>query len=340
MQNNTLFKVIELSKDSVESLWKMRFDFFQQHRKPSDGNYADTSSYRESILKALEKNNSSLYCSVLLDNHLMASFSTQLIEDEDKNSKLMLNILIEENGFSRNFLETVLSFIAEKIKGEYSLKITINCTIDDELRSYFKLTTDLVVDVCVLKRENLNISQLNAWKVEAEKLNPELEMRFYNELPDELCDEYADLFTELLNDMPIVENKPAWKITGEETRAKEQDLAKNGVTIYRLLLFTKDNQMIAKCNVRFLKSSFEYPYQFMTGVKKEYRGRMIGKWFKAIMYPKIFADFPEVKGIVSEMIPHNHYIQNINKQVGYQKIGCGGEYLLSKEDYKFFSNMI
>jgi len=333
MTKENKYQIVELTKDTDDKVWQMRLDFYNQHKRPHEVKYDLLLEFKQKELKNLESLNSYFSCLVLDPENTIASFTANVAGEDAVNQKISASLTLKQDCANRNLFETILKSLRDKIQFELPVSIYTNRVLDQELCHGFNLTADLIADTCLLKREDLDYQVLKEWQEAAEKLNPDLRMCFYPELPEDLFDEYAALFTELENDMPGAENSVPFKITGKFAREVQERAKVNGTLFYRYLAFNAKNQLIAKSNVRLPKRTIEYPYQFMTGVKKEYRGRMIGKWLKSVMYPKIFTDFPEVKGIVSEMRPENAPIKNMNSQIGYKKIGEFCIYLMNKEDF-------
>jgi len=337
MEND--YKIIELNKDTDDKFWQMRFDFYNLYKKPNESEFADLEEYKQKFLGEIEKDSTYFHCLVFSNKIHTANFSVYVekIEEvekiEDKESQIVLTLMNQSQSIDQELWENILDFIKIKIKDQLPLAVNTNFLLDQKMRSIFNLKTKGDVDICILKRENMNYDLLKEWRERAEKQNPDLKLDLVTELPDESIDEFAALFTEFLNDMPKTEIPTIYNVAGNKIRRGQKSNQEAGNIIYRLLAFNKKNRMVGTSNVIIIKKSNKYPYQFMTGVKKELRGQAIGKWFKAVMYPMIFEKHPEVNGIVTEMFPCNKYIQNINSQIGFEKIGERGEYLMSKENF-------
>lgn len=331
MENN--YKIIELTKDTDDKFWQMRVDYILANKKPHEDAYKDIVTYQKRVEEIKAEKESYSSSIVLVNDQIVASIVVQVSPDNNKNDEIYLSITLPSTELDTNLLKSALSYTRKRITDDYPVTIAINSLLTPEIRSDFKLKVKTDVDVCLLKRKNLNYALLKEWQQSAEKTNPDLRLEMFTELPESLIDEYSALFTRLLNDMPQPEVPTLYNITGDDTRKGQLANLKDENIIYRLLAFNQENVIVAKSNVRIVKKVAEYPYQFMTGVDAKYRGRGIGSWFKSIMYPMIFEKHPEVKGIISEMRPENKYIQDINALIGYEKIGERGEYVMNKEDF-------
>lgn len=334
---NVSSSVIELTAETSDCLWQQRIDFYEKHKKPSDFSLTEIASYQNEVAEQISKNSTFTSGLIFSDDDLKAVFSFYLAEAENNSHAIRLDLTMDNLGFDSSLFLTLLNFIKSRIADQYQINIMLNCKVEDKTVSYLKLQKSSEVDVCILKREDLDYNLLQEWRLTAKKNNPDIRLNMFMKLPNEIIDEYSALFTGLLNNMPQPEMPITYNITGDETRKLQTSTEENGNRIYRLIAFDQQNRMVAISNVRILKQAYEFPYQFMTGAINEYRGRGLGKWFKSVMYPQIFADCPEVKGIVSEMLPHNHQIQAINRQIGYRKIGIRCNYFLKEEDYRLIS---
>jgi ribosomal protein S18 acetylase RimI-like enzyme len=76
--------------------------------------------------------------------------------------------------------------------------------------------------------------------------------------------------------------------------------------------FNSSNEMIAKSNVSVNNNDPRFPYQFMIGVKRSYRGRTLVKWLYASMYKKLFENVAFEKALVSHH-PENKPAINISE---------------------------
>jgi len=327
------YKIIELTKDIDDKFWQMRIDYILANKKPHEDAYKDLETYKKRVEEIKVEKESYSSSIVLVNDQIVASIVVQVSPDYDKNDEIYLSITLQSTELDTNLLKSALSYTRERIAGDYPVTIAINSLLTPEIRSEFKLKVKLDLDVCLLRREKMNFPLLQEWQATAEKNNSDIRLEMFTQLPEEIIEEYSDLFTKLLKDIPPPEVPTLYNITGDDTRKGQLANLKDENIIYRLLAFNQENVMVAKSNVRIVKKVPEYPYQFMTGVDAKYRGRGIGSWFKSVMYPMIFEKHPEVKGIISEMRPENKYIQDINALIGYEKIGERGEYVMSKEDF-------
>lgn len=181
-----------------------------------------------------------------------------------------------------------------------------------------------------------NLKKIESWVNESPSKFPNYRLEFYEDIPDNLLEEYCAVFTELLADMPPNSALYDAIITTERIRERQVNGKKNNHCSYRYLIFNENNQVIAKTNVAINKNKPEIMNQYMTGVLKDYRGQGLSKWLKGAMYNKLVEDFPSLEQIKTETHPENHASRELSKQMGYKKTGYQKEFLISKESISSF----
>lgn len=100
---------------------------------------------------------------------------------------------------------------------------------------------------------------------------------------------------------------------------------KRNCVVYSYLLFDKSGGMVGHTNVFVNRKKPKFAFQFMTGVRKEYRRKGLGRWMKAAMFRKLVRDFSELEEIRTDCGWKNTGMIAINKQMGY-----GYSYLLTE----------
>ncbi|NOR44811.1 MAG: hypothetical protein GQ534_04425 [Candidatus Delongbacteria bacterium] len=187
-----------------------------------------------------------------------------------------------------------------------------------------------------LKKKDVKKKVINKWVKTYSKKFPDLTMKFYEDIPDELLKEYCKVFTELLVNMPANSELSDHNVRPAAIRRWDKHDKKNNRTSYRYLVFNKDNKLIAKTNVALNKDKPQSMHQYMTGVLKEYREQGIGKWMKGVMYLKLEKDFPDYEVIKTETHPENHGSKSISLQMGYKQVATLKEFKVSREKSEAF----
>ena len=182
-----------------------------------------------------------------------------------------------------------------------------------------------------LQVKEAKIDLIKAWEKEYSDKFKQIELRYFEVIPDDLMDEFCAVFTELLHDMPSASWLHQKTIDPKVVHKKQEGDLKNHQYSYCLMAFDK-GKLIAKTNVYLNKKKPEVMQQFMTGTLKDYRRQGIGKWMKATMFLKLIEEFPSLREIKTETSPNNHGSKAISLQMGYQQLGTEIDWLISREN--------
>ncbi len=175
-----------------------------------------------------------------------------------------------------------------------------------------------------------NLEKIDAWFDEAAAKFPNLRIAFYDEIPDDLLDEFAALFTQLNKDMPANSFIEETKVTAASIKSRQETFKVKDYCLYYYLIFNESNQIIAQTHVSLKRHQAQKIHQNLTGVMERYRGRGLSKWLKAAMYKKLVADFPGMEKIKTETHPENHASRELSKQMGYKRISIAKEFLIAR----------
>lgn len=325
------YQIIELTQDSEDSLWQLRYDFGMKYKKPSDAGESNWLEYKERVCQRIIKDHHYRNCLILTQQELWTAFTVQLRGEEKK--ELLIVLSFGENNPDQELLTQLLNYLSHLYKQECKLFIYTNRHFSPDLRSHFKLKRK-ERDVCLLKREDFNLQKATEFINGMSENNKNLSFQFYdNGLPEEMYDEFAKVGNDVSNDMPQMEIPKIYNQTAEGCITGERKDRENGVKTYRMLAFDENKRIIGISNLWQMANPAEYPYQFMTGVVREFRGKKISSWLKTAMYLKLFTEKPEIKGIVTEMITNNSFIQNVNNELGFIKIGQDADYVMAKDEF-------
>ncbi len=182
-----------------------------------------------------------------------------------------------------------------------------------------------------LKINDAFTNVINGWLLEGQNKFSHLKLKFYDELPENLIDEYANVITSLLNDMPYNKELREFKFRPETLRSRQRLAKDNNRCTYRYAVFNEANQLVAMTNVMVNKNNSKVMHQVMTGALLPYRGIGIGKWLKAAMYKKLTSDFPELEVIETDANPANKASIKLSEKMGFVKVGNLKKLIVRKE---------
>jgi RimJ/RimL family protein N-acetyltransferase len=187
-----------------------------------------------------------------------------------------------------------------------------------------------------ITKEYANRELIEEWLGTYSSRFPNLKMKFYEDIPDELIEEYCRVTAELRFDIPTNSEVADYHITPDTLRLDQEDDRKNQRTSYRYLIFNEENRLIAQTKVAIDKKDPKIMIHHMTGVIKPYRGLGLSKWLKGAIYKKVELDFPEFGKITTHTHSDNLRLKSVSLQMGYKQTKTLKEYKVTREKAEAF----
>lgn len=219
--------------------------------------------------------------------------------------------------------EALVSFIDEVIKNKLDKYNELSVvTYNNELKQIIEKYTHKVAlrgNYYTLNKSEIDVSLLSRYIEEQKTKNADLSIRFTDIISEDLIEEYCNLFMETMEDMTDVKEDGyvQYVITPEKQRQINESNKKRNFSHFCYMIFNSNNELVAKSNVSVNNNDPRFPYQFMIGVKRPYRGRNLGKWLYASMYKRLFETVSFEKALVCHH-PDNIPAINVSKWVGYK----------------------
>jgi mycothiol synthase len=183
-----------------------------------------------------------------------------------------------------------------------------------------------------LKLEDANWSLINEWKDTIPKSVEGVKIERFNTVPDKDIQEYCDLFTFTLNQMPHGKLEDEYKITPEILRISENRLKDQNATWITMISREKDGRISGHTEIIYYPDQPTVLFQGLTGVKEENRGRGLGKLLKAKMLSFAIEEFPDVKSIITANAVTNEAMLAINTKMGFTTYQPFTEYKFQVSD--------
>jgi len=256
-------------------------------------------------------------------------FSIEFQDNIDKRFTYLNNYL-NDKFLESNLIELVFKKFLDYDQNSTALAVHSKEGSNDYVKDKFGAQIGSTTECYELEVSEANLDLIDTWLSNSIAKFPNFRIEFYKELPDELLEEFAAVFTQLLKDMPANSELGEMKVTAESTRSLQEAWKIRNHCAYRYFIFNEQNEIIAKTNVSINLKQPQKMHQFMTGVKKEYRGQGLSKWLKAAMFKKLLADFPDLEKIETETHPDNHPSRELSKQMGYKRTGSEKEFLIDR----------
>ncbi|MBU3219554.1 GNAT family N-acetyltransferase [Clostridium algidicarnis] len=239
--------------------------------------------------------------------------------DCNGNEQYKLNITLCDLPIDELMLKAINQLVQEKLAqhGEIVV-VTYNHELN-ELINQYNNKVSLRANYYTLKREDIDIDMLNKYMKELEAKTSDLSIKYTDIISEDYIKQFCDLFTETMKDMPDVmeEGYIQYIINPEKQRQINESNKKRNITHNCYMIFNSNDEMIAKSNVSVNNNHTRFPYQFMIGVKRSYRGRNLGKWLYASMYKTLFETINFDRMLVSHH-PANKHAINVSEWVGYK----------------------
>ena len=180
-----------------------------------------------------------------------------------------------------------------------------------------------------LKIEDVDFDMINQWRREGEKRAEGVVLERYSTIPEEHIDEFISLTTELVElereiargsgDEESVEGHYVLDAETYYHRAKES--AKQGAESVIILSREPDGRFSGMTDVSYnRKTEPGMVWQGLTGVRRAYQGRGIGKWLKAEMIAYLKEHYPGMTEIDTGNATTNAPMLSINRRLGFQTV--------------------
>jgi len=251
-------------------------------------------------------------------------------KDDLKKRSTYLNNDMNDKYLETNLLEMVFKKFINYDETSNALVIDSKEGMNDYIEDYFGAYVGSIVESYELNVKEANVEKIDAWLAEAPAKFPNLRIAFYEEIPDDLLEEYSAFFTQMNKDISGNSDSFDPIVTAASIHSRQETGKLKHYRTYSYLIFNSANQLIAKTNVFVNLKQPQKMQQYMTGVMKKYRGRGLSKWLKAAMFKKMMADFPELEKIKTEAHPENHASRELSKQMGYKRMGTAKEFLIDR----------
>jgi mycothiol synthase len=180
-----------------------------------------------------------------------------------------------------------------------------------------------------LKIEDVDFDMINQWRREGEKRTEGVVLERYSTIPEEHIAEFISMTTELdelereiardSGDEESVEGHFAMDVESYYHHARES--AKQGVEHVIILSREPDGRFSGMTEVSYnRKTEPGVVWQGLTGVRRAYQGRGIGKWLKAEMIAYLKEHYPGMNEIGTGNATTNAPMLSINRRLGFQTV--------------------
>jgi len=170
-----------------------------------------------------------------------------------------------------------------------------------------------------LSLDSVDWNMVNSWVEEGPKRSPGTRIVFFNSIPDEILEQYCDVYTEVANQAPRDELRVGDQVvTPESWKTRMEKYAEGGMKYLAALTIERNGDISGLTDVAWVPSVPPILWQSLTGVQERYRGRGLGKWLKGAALLRARSEFPTVTTVVTQNATSNEPMLDINRRLGFK----------------------
>ncbi|MCE7743306.1 MAG: GNAT family N-acetyltransferase [Candidatus Heimdallarchaeota archaeon] len=171
-----------------------------------------------------------------------------------------------------------------------------------------------------LNLSEVDLNMMNSWNSLGNELAAKDKIKLVEitgSIPDDIIDEYASLYTEIINQQPLGSLQLRHVITVDTFRTRAEQMKKMDQQWHTILTIEHNGQISGLTEFQYSSNQPDMIFQLLTGVKDEYRKRGIGKWLKAKMLLFMMENYPSAKYIETSNTVTNAAMISINTRMGF-----------------------
>ncbi|MHB0995369.1 MAG: GNAT family N-acetyltransferase [Elusimicrobiales bacterium] len=167
--------------------------------------------------------------------------------------------------------------------------------------------------------KDLDWAMVERWAAEGAARNPATRLLTVPVIPEEDIADFALAYTETINQAPQGDMGGRQEITPEAIRRNEKRTADQGAVHLTVYTREADGRVSGLTETAYVDELGFKARQLLTGVRREFRGRGLGKWLKAAMLLHLRRDYPGVKYIATANADSNAPMLAINSRLGFRR---------------------
>ncbi len=168
-------------------------------------------------------------------------------------------------------------------------------------------------------------------------------LMFYEELPEELYDNFTVLMNDILDDYwhlnPVKQNRKSME--KEDWKLRDNSEKLSGAKMQMYMLLTPENEIAAYCSLYVDKNNKEAIRHSggFTAVARTHRGKGFAKFLKAKLYLMLLDENKDFTYIETDTMPWNTHMYRINEEFGFKPFKYGYEFKLTSDFIKNYLNL-
>ena len=239
------------------------------------------------------------------ENKFLGLFSIQLLAE------------YQRRGIGKKFLKIVYDFALK-----HNLKMLLAGTSEDagkQFLNHIGANLGIASTVNRVKLSEINWTMLKHWVNTGQNNSPNTKVVFFESIPEDILENFANTYTELLNQIPLGElDLKMKKYTSEKLREEEKERNELGTKSFFFFTLEANNEISGLCILFYNPNESGYAVQGLTAVKRKYQNHGLGKWLKATMFLYIKDNYPDFLYILTGIANSNTSMLEINKKIGFK----------------------
>ena len=185
-----------------------------------------------------------------------------------------------------------------------------------------------------LKVADVDWAMLERWVAEGRKRSPTTRFEVYDgRLPESMLEDYCPQFSIMLNDMPFDDlDHGKIVVTPESMKEWFARMDMSGRVGHWMITREPAGVMSGITDMNFQQYSPSIVHQGFTGVRRDARGRGLGKWLKGAMALHMRELYPGAEWFITENASSNGPMLAINRKMGFKTYRTSSEYQISRDD--------
>ncbi|MCE7733477.1 MAG: GNAT family N-acetyltransferase [Candidatus Heimdallarchaeota archaeon] len=255
--------------------------------------------------------------------YLIIYVTTEASPEYEDNKHIAWAYVIVDKAYRRNGIGTdLVRRLIPKLREFKSSTIQVW----NEYDSGKAFSKDLGGSIALRNYENrvqfneIDWAKMNEWVKDGKRRSPGVEIKTFEDVPEEIIEEYVRVFTETANQAPYGD-LDGQEIVTPESRRQQEAMQRDAGTIWITKISVEtDGKISGQTEIHYNPKDSHAVYQELTGVKQEYRGRRLGKMLKADMALLIKDKYPNIDYIGTGNAMSNEPMLRINRGMGFKEV--------------------
>lgn len=182
-----------------------------------------------------------------------------------------------------------------------------------------------------LALESVDWAMVEDWAAQGPERSPSSTIHWFtNHIEDGLLEPYCTFYTEVFNQQPFGQLDVKDLVFDPDSfRDREARVADVGGSWITAMTTEEEGDISGMTEMFYLPDRETMIGQGLTGVKKKYRGRGLGKWLKATMLLRVRDQLPQVGVVQTGNATTNESMLSINHRLGFEKYKEGENFQIS-----------